>query len=168
MVNPNPKPKSTAAERHERAQHIVARRLDGRSLSEIAVAEGLSVRRVQQIAAEEIARRDADPSDDYTLLQIARLERALEMLGRQIDDGKASAVPAFVKVVEQLGALTKWTFHLSREAMSRERVEMDARFARLDVAREIVAERRTAPAGRGRAQVLENKHNSETPDFAAQ
>jgi hypothetical protein len=41
----------------------------------------LSVRGVQQIVRQEINRGDANPVDDYALLQIARLKRALELIG---------------------------------------------------------------------------------------
>jgi hypothetical protein len=36
---------------------------------------------VQQIVRQEINRGDANPADDYALLQIARLKRALELIG---------------------------------------------------------------------------------------
>jgi hypothetical protein len=171
MPTTNPNPKSTAAERHERARHIFARMLDGLALREIAAAEGLSLRRVQQIIAEEIARRDANPTSDYMLLQIARLECALEMLGLQIDAGKASAVPAFVKVIGQLGALTKTSFHPLPMSLCLERAQMQGLFERLDVAREIVADRRGPAEGGmkpGDPQGLENTQNGEIADSGAQ
>jgi hypothetical protein len=163
MSDPNVKPISPS-KKSERARHIYAAMMDGRSLREIAEAEGLGIRRIQQIVAEELARRKGDPATDYALLQIARLEQAQELLGAKIDAGEAAAVPAFLRVIEQL-------FRLADEAD-----EMEERFERLAIAREVLAERR---ARRRRAesegsaqpnapQVLEITADGETVDFAPQ
>jgi hypothetical protein len=160
------KAKTTAIERHERAQQILTRMLDGRALREIADAENLTVRRAQQIAAEEIERRNADPYEDYKLLQIARLECALEMLGRQIDEGKASVVPAFVKVIEQLTSLTRLQFRAAYPKIGYEPEDLNETFERLNVAREIAAERRGAKPTE--PQPIENKQNGEIGDFTQQ
>ena len=88
-------PQSAPSEKSERMRHVFAQLMDGRSMREVAAAEGLSVQRIQQIVADEISRRDADPAEDHALLQIARLERAVELLGAQIDEGKAAVVPPF-------------------------------------------------------------------------
>ena len=175
-----PSPKPVAIERSERARHIFAAMMDGRGLREIAEAEGIGVRRVQQIVAEELARDDVDPADDYALLQIARLEHALELLGAQIDAGKTSAIGAFLRVIEQLGRLTRDRFHLEpspRGLRYCAEVEgMDERLRRLAATREMLAERRAA---RERAcndksvksnagQVSDIVANGEIADFAAQ
>jgi hypothetical protein len=62
----------------------------------------LSVRRVQQIVREQLERRDANPAEDYALLQIARLERTLDLVGGQIDAGRPSAAHAFVGILDHL------------------------------------------------------------------
>src|SRR5271163_1835552 len=176
MSDPNVKPISPS-KRPERARHIYAAMMDGRSLREIAEAEGLGVRRIQQIVAEELARRKGDPATDYALLQIARLEQAQELLGAKIDAGEAAAVPAFLRVIEQLSKLSER--QLGGSPMLRladEADEMEERFERLAVAREVLAERR---ARRRRAesedsakpnapQVLEITPNGEIVDFAPQ
>jgi len=178
MSEPNAKPISPS-KRSERARHIYAAMMDGRSLREIAEAEGLGVRRIQQIVAEELARRKGDPATDYALLQIARLEQAQELLGAKIDAGEAAAVPAFLRVIEQLSKLTERQLHLGGSPMLRladEADEMEERFERLAVAREVLAERR---ARRRRAesedsakpnapQVLEITPNGEIVDFVPQ
>ena len=53
MSEPNVKPISPS-KKSERARHIYAAMMDGRSLREIAEAEGLGVRRIQQIVSEEL------------------------------------------------------------------------------------------------------------------
>src|SRR5271155_5729893 len=98
MSGPNASPASPS-KKSERARHIYAAMMDGRSLREIAESEGVGVRRIQQIVSEELTRRKANPASDYALLQIARLERALELLGAEIDAGKAAAVHAFLRVI---------------------------------------------------------------------
>ena len=106
MSGPNASPASPS-KKSERARHIYAAMMDGRSLREIAEAEGLGVRRIQQIVSEELGRRRANPANDYAVLQIARLEQALELLGAKVEAGEAAAVPAFLRVIEQLSKLTE-------------------------------------------------------------
>jgi hypothetical protein len=96
---------------------------------------------VQQIVSEELARREANPAEDYVLTQIARLERALDLLGGQIEAGRASAAPAFVCTVELLSKLAARPLRLD-SVVFREQGAVAAlteRLARLDAAREIVA-----------------------------
>ena len=178
MSDPNVKPISPS-KKSERARHIYAAMMDGLGLREIAEAEGLGVRRIQQIVAEELARRKGDPANDYALLQIARLEQAQELLGAKIDAGEAAAVPAFLRVIEQLSKLTQRQLHLGGSAafgLADEVDEMEERFERLAIAREVLAERR---ARRRRAesegsakpnapQVLEITADGESVDFAPQ
>ena len=129
-------------------------------MREVAAAEGLSVQRIQQIVADEISRRDADPAEDHALLQIARLERAVELLGAQIDEGKAAVVPAFLKAMKQLNALAQQKLSLnSAPFRARNRLEnFAARFGRLDATREILAERAAARAAARREK--EAKQNA--------
>jgi hypothetical protein len=166
-------PVRNAAARFVRARHVFARLMDGQSMRDIAAAEGLSVRRVQQIVRAEIARREANPAEDYVLVQVARLERALELLGRQIDAGRAAAVPAFVRVIEQLGKLAGDPLRLPDPAFrpGGAVAALAERLARLDATREIVAERGGAAgdgksAKRDMAQVSESPDNGEIADFA--
>jgi hypothetical protein len=175
MSAANAKP-TTPSEKSERARHIFAAMMDGRSLREIAESEGVGIRRIQQIVSEELRRRRANPANDYALLQIARLEQALELLGAQIDAGIAAAVPAFLRVIERLSILTEGQLGSSMFRLADEIDDMEERFERLAAAREVLAERR---ARRSRAeggdsakpnapQRLEITANREIVDFAAQ
>jgi hypothetical protein len=145
MENP-PTQKSADEAREERDAHIFAQMLNGRAMPEIARSEGLSLRRVQQIVAREISKRDADPADTYRMLQIARLERALVPLERQIEDGRTAAVSAYVRVIEQLTKLAHKPLQLGEDwCRTPEDVRnVERRIARLAAARDILAERRTA------------------------
>src|ERR1700733_11988523 len=75
------KPARSLTEEHKRAQRIFARLRAGESMRAIAASEALSLRRVQQIVWEQLDRRNANPADDFAFLQIARLERALDLIG---------------------------------------------------------------------------------------
>jgi hypothetical protein len=68
-------PVRSTPEGRKRAQRIFARLIAGEAMRAVAAAENLSLRRVQQIVREQLDRRDANPADDFALLQIARLER---------------------------------------------------------------------------------------------
>ena len=156
---------STAVEVAERDRHIFARLLDGLSIRDIAEAEGITVRRVQQIVARELVQRDMNPAREYQILQIARLERALELLGAQIDAGHASAVTAFVRVMEMLNRPTADQLQLGA-APFREKgavAAMQERLDRLSIAREVFAERH---AKRSAVQGAEIMGNRETANFA--
>jgi hypothetical protein len=153
----------------ERTRHVFARLMQGQSTAAIAAAEGVSLRRVQQIIAAELQRRDANPVEDYVLVQVARLERALELLGGQIEAGRASAAPAFVRAIEALSKLTARPLSLANAACGYMGpvATMTERLARLDAAREIVAERAlAAEAKQNDSQTIEKVDSGEAADCA--
>jgi len=174
MPAPALKPVRSSADAHKRARRIFARLMGGQSIRAIAASETLSVRRVQQIVRQELERRDANPADDYALLQIARLERALDLLGGQIDAGKPAVVSAFVRILDHLNRLAPDRLRLHAIRFGGEVDQMAERLDRLDAAREALAlrdtegglRRREDAAKSNRAEALENKANGETADFA--
>ena len=148
-----------AAVASERDRHIFARLLDGMSIRDIAEAEGLTTRRVQQIVAKELTKRDMNPAREYQMLQIARLERALDLLGAQIDAGKASAASAFVRVMEMLNRLASEQLYLNDSVFldKREIPAMEERLERLSIAREVLAERHAKRNGEQAVERVENR-----------
>ena len=171
VSNPDP----FLIEEHQRAQRIFARLMGGESMRAIAASENLSLRRVQQIAREQLDRRNANPADDFALLQIARLERALDLIGGQIDAGKPSAAHAFVRILDRLNRLAPDRLRLKAmfQRVGDEVDKMEDRLGRLDAAREALALRqaKTAekgpsenPAKRKRPQALDIKRNGEMAD----
>ena len=171
------KPIRSAPEARKRAQRIFARLMGGESIRAIAASETLNIRRVQQIVREELNRRDANPADDFALLQIARLERALDLIGGQIDAGKPSAAHAFVRILDHLNRLAPERLRLKAafQRVGGEADKMADRFDRLDAAREALAIReaerglrrlRDNAAQSNPPQALENKRTGETADFA--
>jgi len=170
------KPVRRSAEARNRARRIFARLIGGQSIRSIAEAEKLSVRRVQQIVRHELDSRDAIPADDFALLQIARLERALDILGGQIEAGKPAAVHAFVRVLDQLNRLAPGGLRApALTAGTLDAPDMIAeRLGRLDAARESLmmrdaegkARTRVEEAQRREAQALENRASGEMGHFA--
>ena len=134
-------PVCSPVEARVRAQRIFARLMAGQSVRAIAASETLSVRRVQQIVREQLERRDANPADDYALLQIARLERALDLIGGQIDAGKPSAAHAFVRILDHLNRLAPDRLRLKPafQRVGDEVDKMEEKLERLDAAREALA-----------------------------
>jgi hypothetical protein len=65
-----PPPVRSLTEEHKRARRVFARLMAGESIRAIAASETLSVRRVQQIVRDQLDRRDANPADDFALLQM--------------------------------------------------------------------------------------------------
>jgi hypothetical protein len=166
----NPDPILT--EEHQRAQRIFARLMGGEAMRAIAASENLSLRRVQQIVREQLDRRNANPADDFALLQIARLERALELIGAQIDAGKATAAHAYVRILDLLNRIAPDRLRLTVpfQGMGREVDTMEDRLARLDAAREALAVRQASPglsanpAKRNGPQALDIPQNREMAD----
>jgi hypothetical protein len=106
MSEPTPpaRPRRTARDREMRLERVFARMLEGQSYQAIAEAERLTVRRVRQIVQETLDRWDIDPIKEYRLLQIARLDGALQLAQGQIAQGKLAAVPHLIKLLERLDA----------------------------------------------------------------
>jgi hypothetical protein len=170
-----PEPVRSLSEEHKRARRVFARLMAGESIRAIAAAKTLSVRRVKQIVREQLDRRDANPADDFALLQIARLERALDLIGGQIDAGKPSAAHAFVRILDHLNRLAPERLRLKAafQRVGDEVDKMEDRLGRLDAAREALALRQAktakkAPlenaAKRKRPQALDIKRNGEMTD----
>jgi hypothetical protein len=170
-----PPPVRSLTEEHKRARRVFARLMAGESIRAIAASETLSVRRVQQIVRDHLDRRDANPAEDFALLQIARLERALDLIGGQIDAGKPSAAHAYVRILDHLNRLAPERLRLKAtfQQVGGEVDKMEDKLGRLDAAREVLALRpaKTAerapcenPAKRKRPQALENKRNGEMTD----
>src|SRR5271154_796458 len=164
MPAPSAKPVRSAPEGRKRAQRIFARLIGGQPVRAIAAAERLSVRRVQQIVRQELDRRDANPADDYALLQIARLERALDLLGGQIDAGKPSAAHAFVRILDHLNRLAPERLRLKAAGLriGDEVDKMTERLDRLDAAREALALKDAEGAPRRRQNTAQS-NRAEAP-----
>jgi hypothetical protein len=177
MAAPTAKHVRSSSEEHRGARKIFARLIAGDSIRAIATSENLSVRRVQQIVRERLDRRDANPADDFALLQIARLERALDLIGAQIDAGKPSAAHAYVRILDHLNRIAPDRLRLKAvfQGFGDEVDRMEERLGRLDAAREALAirEAKNGPselcaktAKRNEPQALDITQNREMSDSA--
>jgi hypothetical protein len=170
-----PPPVQFLTEEHKRARRIFARLMGGDSMRAIAASENLSLRRVQQIVREQLDRRNANHAGDFALLQLARLERALDLIGSQIDAGKPAAAHAFVRILDHLNRLAPDRLWLKcvYQRVGDEVDNMEDRLGRLDAAREALALRQVKtiektrcenPTKRKRRQALDIKRNGEMVD----
>ncbi len=142
----NPDPFLT--EEHQRAQRIFARLMGGESMRAIAASENLSVRRVQQIVREQLDRRNANPADDFALLQIARLERALDLIGGADRCGQSfggACLRSHSRPSEPPRARPPAAERARSKGIGREVDTMEERLGRLDAAREALAVRQASP-----------------------
>lgn len=174
---PASNPVCSPIEARIRAQRIFARLMAGQSVRAVAESEALSVRRVQQIVRERLDRRNANPAEDFALLQIARLERALDLIGAQLDSGKPSAAHAFVRILDHLNRLAPERLKLKPafQRVGDEVDKMEDKLERLDAAREALALREAEKALReprdnaaqsNGPQAIDNTENREMADFA--
>ena len=116
---------------------------------------------------------NSNPADDFALLQIARLERALDLIGGQIDAGKPAAAYAYVRILDHLNRLAPERLRLKAtfQRVGDEVNKMEEKLSRLDAAREALALRQASPAlranaaKRNRPQALDNKGNREMADL---
>ena len=106
-----PRKRTTRFTRAARAARILKRARDGFAYDDLARVEGITVRRVRQIVADEIKRREAeDEGATYANLQLA-MRVACEKLAQ----GDAKAIAPFVKVIDRLDRYQE----LAREARPR-------------------------------------------------
>jgi hypothetical protein len=97
-------------------------------------------------------------------MQVARLERALDLLGGQIEAGRATSALAFVRTIEMLSKLAAGPLRLASPSFRQTGAvaALAERLARLDAAREIVAERAlAAEAKRNDGQAIEKADSGE-------
>ncbi len=132
-------------DRKTQIRRVLAALVAGRSPREIAAAEGVTVRRVQQVISAALKQREANPGSDFKLLQIARLEQALETIGAEIDAGDTRSIYAYLMALDRLCKLGEDEFHLADPCFRRSGAvdALEERFRRLETVRELIAARRT-------------------------
>ncbi|HEY3720604.1 MAG TPA: hypothetical protein VGL41_10750 [Roseiarcus sp.] len=103
MTTPHAVPvRRTAREREERRIRIMAMVRSGFSYEEIARDERVSRERIRQIVTQSLKTDDRADRVDQARLQMARLEPALRLAARGVDNGKLSAISALLKVLDRL------------------------------------------------------------------
>jgi hypothetical protein len=86
----------------ERKLRILERLTSGASVANIARVEKLTIRRVRQIVAEMLAKREADPPAGFVQLQIARLGDAMVVAHTMMMQGDLKAMDRLIKLTGEL------------------------------------------------------------------
>ncbi|THD43881.1 MAG: hypothetical protein E7774_11900 [Bradyrhizobium sp.] len=86
----------------ERKLRILERLTAGVSVAHIARIEKITIRRVRQIVAEMLERREVDPPAGFVQLQIARLSDAMSVAHTMMMEGDLQAMDRVVKIVGEL------------------------------------------------------------------
>jgi hypothetical protein len=90
--------RATAARRLRIIELLAA----GTSVARIAQAEGRSIRRVRQIIADTLEKREIDPPAGFVQLQIARLNDAMMVAHTRMIEGDLRAIDRLVNLVREL------------------------------------------------------------------
>jgi len=90
-----------------RRGRIFARLREGWAYDEIAHEERLTAERVRQIVREALERRLVDEDADHAKLQLARLQSAMRITSRAVEDGDVTAVAPLLKVLDRLDRYQK-------------------------------------------------------------
>ncbi len=102
---PAAKPARKIAPRRKSADQrlrILERLITGLSVAHIARVERLTVRRIRQIIADMLERREIDPPAGYAQLQIARLSEAMIVAHTMMREGNLGAVDRLIKLTAEL------------------------------------------------------------------
>jgi hypothetical protein len=86
----------------EARERIMDLLISGMPVIRIARLEGLTVRRVRQIIAEMLAKRELDPAAGYVQIQIARLNEAMIVAHDMMTGGDLAAMDRFLKLTAEL------------------------------------------------------------------
>jgi transposase-like protein len=86
----------------ERKLRILERLTAGVSVAHIARTEDLTIRRVRQIIAEMLARREVDPPAGFVQLQIARLGDAMQVAHTMMMEGDLEAMDRVIRLAAEL------------------------------------------------------------------
>ena len=95
-------PRRTARQREERRIRIMGMVRSGFSYEVIARDECLSRERIRQIVTQSLKTDDGVNRVDQARVQMARLEPALRLAARGVDNGKLSAINPLLKVLDRL------------------------------------------------------------------
>jgi hypothetical protein len=68
-------------------------------IAEIALQEGLSVRRAREVVHEILARREVDPAEGFVQLQIGRLSDAMIVAHAAMMEGDMQALDRVLRIV---------------------------------------------------------------------
>jgi hypothetical protein len=126
----------TAHEREERRIRIMAMLRSGFSYEAIARDHQLTRERIRQIVIASLERKDSGTRVDQMRVQMARLEPALRLAARGVENGKLSAIGPLLKVLDRLdkyGAVAEAPPPYDGDARERLLAKLDRVAARLKI-----------------------------------
>jgi len=85
-----------------RGQRVLASLVAGAGFDEIGAQERISPKRAQRIVHNELGRRWIAPAQDYSRLQIARLEFLMLTLSARIRRGEQDAIDRALRILDRL------------------------------------------------------------------
>lgn len=88
----------------------------GVPIAEIALQEGLSLRRAREIVRETLERREIDPSAGFVQLQIGRLGDAMMVAHAAMMEGNMHALDRVLRIVGELDRYHGFTGAAARPA----------------------------------------------------
>ena len=113
-ASPNPEPKRAKLARSRRRRHeareakatrdvrLLNLLKSGVPIAEIALQEGLSVRRARECVQEMLERREIDPPAGFAQLQIGRLSDAMMVAYAAMMEGNLHALDRVLRIVGEL------------------------------------------------------------------
>jgi hypothetical protein len=88
--------------RGARTRRILARLREGWAYDEVGREEGVSERRIRQIVAEHLKRREAAKGGTHANMQMDRLGFAMRVAGEAMAKGDVRAITPFIKAIDRL------------------------------------------------------------------
>jgi hypothetical protein len=85
-----------------RSRRMLAALIGGASPEEIAAAEGLPAKTVEQALSDELGRRWTPSPGEYAKVQAARLETFCLILADRVEAGELGAVDRALKILDRL------------------------------------------------------------------
>jgi hypothetical protein len=123
----------TAHEREERRIRIMAMLRSGFSYEAIGREHMLTRERIRQIVVASLESKDSGTRVDQMRVQMARLEPALRLAARGVENGKLSAIGPLLKVLDRLdkyGAVADAPRPYDGDARERLLAKLDCEFRR--------------------------------------
>ncbi|HTR13661.1 MAG TPA: hypothetical protein VMI72_10540 [Roseiarcus sp.] len=140
-----------------RQKRIFARLREGWAYDEIAREERLTPKRVRQIVAEVLMRREVDDGSAHAHLQLARLQPLLKVAAEAAASGDVRAIPAALKVLDRLDRYQK-AARVHRESGEEIRRKLLAKLNRMAEAQnERYGPEREVDAAPGEAECTQEK-----------
>ena len=144
------RPRRTARDREARRIRILGMFQGGLPYDVIARHENLSRERVRQIVAKSLEENGRSRLD-HSLVQLARLEPALQLAARRVAEGDMKGIDRLVRVLDRLdryGPKVQQEAESAAEIHARLMAKMNAAFARHDREKaELAAKKASASAG---------------------